>query len=294
VKGFTRRFEQLFALTLVAVLVGIATLVLVVRSASGSPQGQAPPAVFSSVSAAPRSVASPPATAAPAAAEPTQTPFEFIWPAEGRVSQGMTPKHPSGIDVGVPVGSEVRAVRDGVVFFAGGDPCCSYGNFIVIGHDEGWSSVYGHLSKFLVKAGDQVVQGQVIALSGDTGYVDGPHVHFELRSQGRAVNPLQHLLPARSAPPYVPDTPAPSPTLAPPPGPDLRPGEAIVLATGWMSQNNAYAYTIDAAACYAMERDVNWLVTCEGSLQGCAGPGCEAYLSACVLEQPRLIARFCP
>jgi biotin carboxyl carrier protein len=286
----------LFALTFVAVLAVIATLVLVVRSASGSPASQVatPPAVLSSVSAAPRSAASSPATASPAAAEPTRSPFEFIWPADGNVSQGMTPKHPSGVDVGVPTGSEVRAVRDGVVFFVGGDPCCSYGNFIVIGHGEGWSSVYGHLSKFLAKAGDQVKQGQVIALSGETGYVDGPHVHFELRSQGRAVNPLAYLRPARSAPPYVPDTPVPSPTPAPPPGPDLQPGEAIVLAAGWMSQNNAYAYTIDAATCYAMERDVNWLVTCEGSLQGCAGSGCAAYLSACVLEQPRLIARFCP
>jgi len=278
----------------VAGLAGIATLVLVVHSASGSPPSAAPPAVLSSVAVAPGGGGQPsfaPRSVAAAQPEPTASPFEFIWPADGHVSQGMTPKHPSGIDVGVPTGSEARAVRDGVVFFVGGDPCCSYGNFIVIGHDEGWSSVYGHLSKFLVKAGDQVKQGQVIALSGDTGYVNGPHVHFELRSEGRLVNPLDYLLPARPAPPYVPDTPAPSPT---PKGPDLESGEATMLAMGWMSQNNAYAYTIDAATCYAMEQAINWLVTCKGTLQGCAGAACEAYLSACVLEQPRLIARFCP
>ena len=294
-KGFTRRCERWLAPGLVAGLGGIATLVLVVNSASGSPSnGQAAADGRSllsrpAVSAAPWSVAT-----APAVAEPARGPYEFIWPADGRVSQGMTPKHPSGIDVGVFTGSEVRAVRDGAVFFAGGDPCCSYGNFIVIGHDEGWSSVYGHLSIFLVKAGDQVKQGQVIALSGETGHLDGPHLHFELRSEGRPVDPLDYLLPARSAPPYVPDTPVPSPTPKPPPGPDLQPGEATMLAMEWMSQNSSYAYTIDAGTCYALEQEINWLVTCEGSLEGCAGAACAVYLSACVLEQPRLIAKFCP
>jgi len=229
---------------------------------------------------------------------PTQPPaassVPFIWPADGDVSQAMTPKHPSGIDVAAPIGSEVRAVRDGEVFFVGGDPCCSYGNFIVIGHDDGWSSVYGHLSTFLVQAGDLVEQGQAIGLSGETGYVNGPHVHFELRSSGRPVNPLDHLWPARSvrearATPAM----APLPT-ATPRGADLFPEEATFLAVGWMSQNAPYAYTIDASTCYAMERGINWLVTCKGTLEGCAGAACERYLSACVLEQPRLIAQYCP
>ena len=294
---FVRRFERWLAPGLVAGLAGIATLVLVVDSALGSASSPARPAVSASLPRVldlPRQPLEAQSLAAAAQPAPAEGSFEFIWPADGHVSQGMTPKHPSGIDVGVPIGSEVRAVRDGAVVFAGGDPCCSYGNFVVVGHDDGWSSLYGHLSKFLVKAGDRVAQGQVIALSGDTGMVDGPHVHFELRSEGRPVNPLADLLPARRAPPYVPDPPTPRPTATPLPSSDLRPGEAMLLAIDWMAGNSSYAYAIDASTCYAMERGINWLVTCKGSLQGCAGALCEAYLSACVLEQPRLIARFCP
>ena len=67
-----------------------------------------------------------------------------------------------------------------------------------------------------------------------------------------------------------------------------------MLAMEWMSRNSSYAYTIDAGTCYALEQEINWLVTCEGSLEGCAGAACAVYLSACVLEQPRLIAKFCP
>jgi hypothetical protein len=294
---FIRRFQRWLAPGLVAGLAGIATLVLGVDSGPGSASSPAPPAAPASLLGAldlPRQPLQPQSIVAAAQPESPQSLFEFIWPADGHVSQGMTPKHPSGVDVGVPIGSEVRAVRAGVVFFAGGDPCCSYGNFIVVAHDDGWSSVYGHLSKFLAKAGDPVVQGQVIALSGDTGTVDGPHVHFELRAQGRPVDPLDHLRPPRPAPRYVPDTPTPRPTATPLPSSDLRPGEAMLLAVDWMAGNSSYAYAIDASTCYAMERSVNWLVTCRGSLQGCVGEECEAYLSACVLEQPRLIARFCP
>jgi hypothetical protein len=221
----------------------------------------------------------------------TESGLPFVWPADGDVSQGMTLKHPTGIDIAANTGSDVRAVRDGVVFFAGGDLCCSYGNYIAVGHDDGWSSVYGHLSKFLVKAGDQVKQGQVIGLSGQTGHADGPHVHFELRSFGRPVNPLDHLWPARYVR-EVNDTPgavqSPTPQTA-----ELRPEEATLLAIGWMTQNAGYAYAIDASSCYAMQSEINWLVTCKGALQGCAGAACETYLSACVLEQPRLIAKYC-
>lgn len=217
----------------------------------------------------------------------------FVWPADGTVSQGMTPKHPTGIDIAVPTGSEVRAVRAGAVFFVGGDPCCSYGNYIVVGHGEGWASVYGHLSTLLVKAGDQVKQGEVIGLSGETGHADGPHVHLELRSFGRPVNPLDELRPRRYA---QEDTDTPVAAASPTPAPqsaELRPEEATVLAIGWMKQNAPYAYTIDASSCYAMQQEINWLVTCAGLLQGCAGAACQTYLSACVLEQPRLIARYC-
>jgi murein DD-endopeptidase MepM/ murein hydrolase activator NlpD len=293
VKRFTDRFQRWLVPGLLATFVGITAIVATTCVLIHSPGGRAAPAVGAQpADFSPRSRLN--------AASPEPTPvsresgLEFVWPADGNVSQGMTPKHPTGIDIAVTTGSDVRAARAGVVFFVGGDPCCSYGNYIVVGHDDGWASVYGHLSKFLVKAGDQVKQGQVIGLSGETGHANGPHVHFELRSFGRAVNPLDRLWPPRSAPPYVPDTPVATP--ASPPAPqtvELRPEEATSLAIGWMTQNAQYAYAIDASSCYAMQVEINWLVTCKGALQGCAGAACETYLSACVLEQPRLIARFC-
>jgi hypothetical protein len=238
----------------------------------------------------------------------------FIWPAEGYVTQGMTPRHPTGVDIAAPLDSEIRAVRDGTVFFVGGDPCCSYGNYIVIGHDDGWSSVYGHLNTFLVKPGDAVKQGQVIGLSGATGHATGPHLHFELRQNGAPVNPLDFFFPARfvevdngpqdtlstspSLPPADVFAPAgeavPTATDTPPPA-GLTAAEATVLGAGWMVQNQGAAYTIAAGTCNAIQYGINWLVTCEGTLAGCVGTGpCSRYLSACVFDQPRLITRFCP
>jgi hypothetical protein len=288
VKRSTDRFQGWLVPGLLAALVGITAIAAATCVLIHSPTGRAAPAVVAQPAAFSSwfllNVAPP--ERAPVA---TESGLPFVWPADGYVSQGMTPKHPSGIDIAANTGSEVRAVRDGVVFFVGGDLCCSYGNYIVVGHDDGWSSVYGHLSKFSVKVGDQVKQGQVIGLSGQTGHADGPHVHFELRSFGRPVNPLDHLWPARYVQVVI-DTPVavPSPQTA-----ELRPEEATVLAIGWMTQNAPYAYAIDASSCYAMQSEINWLVTCRGALEGCAGAACQTYLSACVLEQPRLIAQFC-
>jgi hypothetical protein len=211
----------------------------------------------------------------------------------------MTPRHPSGIDIASGTGGEVRAARGGAVSFVGGDPCCSYGNFIVIAHDDGWWTVYGHLSEFLVKQGDLVAQGQPIGLSGDTGYATGPHLHFEIRRDGRVVNPLDYLHPARFV---QPEEPAPvaaanpaAPTATPVLSSDLSAADATVLGIAWMAGNQDAAYSIDPSTCYAIEYGVNWLVTCEGQLEGCARAGaCERYLSACVFEQPRLVTRFCP
>ena len=125
----------------------------------------------------------------------------FIWPVEGEVTQGLWERHAAGIDIAAQVGDPVRAVRDGRVVFAGGDPCCGYGLFIIIEHDEGWSSLYAHLSEARVQAGDVVAQGDVIALAGATGTVTGPHLHFELRLFGVPVDPLLYLPPGRPAPP---------------------------------------------------------------------------------------------
>jgi biotin carboxyl carrier protein len=307
-----RRLKLWLVLSLIAAPLGVGAIVLSATciAVHGSSAGAAPPASLPvttvPASAAARAVlseSSVPLTV-PTAVLPTENQL-FVWPADGYVSQGMTPRHPTGIDIAAGVGSEIRAARDGTVYFVGGDPCCSYGNYIVIAHDQGWSTVYGHLSKFLVKAGDQVNQGQVIALSGDTGYVTGPHLHFEIRQNGRPVNPLDYLLPARfvevdngppprlaAAPPVVSqEEAAPTAVLST----DLSAADATVLGIAWMANNQEAAYTIEPSTCYAIQYSVNWLVTCKGQLDGCTRAGtCETYLSACVFEQPRLVTRFCP
>ncbi len=75
----------------------------------------------------------------------------------------------------------------------GGDACCSYGYYIDIQHADGYVTRYAHLSKFLVKLGEQVEQGETIAISGNTGYSTGAHVHFEIRRNGAVRNPLDFL-----------------------------------------------------------------------------------------------------
>jgi murein DD-endopeptidase MepM/ murein hydrolase activator NlpD len=96
-----------------------------------------------------------------------------------------------GIDIAVPEGTPIRAARSGSVAIAaytGG-----YGNYTCVDHGGGISSCYGHQSSFAVSPGDQVAQGDVIGYSGNTGSSTGPHVHFEIRVNGAAVDPLAYL-----------------------------------------------------------------------------------------------------
>ena len=94
----------------------------------------------------------------------------------------------AGIDLAVPVGSDVRASGGGRVIETGNDP--AYGLFIRITHGAGYETMYGHLSRLVVARGDAVTEGQVIGLSGNTGRSTAPHLHFEVRVNGRSVNPL--------------------------------------------------------------------------------------------------------
>ena len=95
-------------------------------------------------------------------------------------------EHP-GIDLAVPVGSDVRASGGGVVRQVGEDP--AYGLFVLIQHPSGYQTMYGHLSRVLVQRNDMVREGQVVALSGSTGRSTAPHLHFEIRLQGRSLDP---------------------------------------------------------------------------------------------------------
>ncbi len=93
----------------------------------------------------------------------------------------------TGVDVACPRGAEVLAARDGKVIYTGFKE--GYGNLVVIQHEYGYRSFYGHLSRPLVKPGDTVKRGAVIALSGNTGRTTGPHLHFEVRRGKTPVPP---------------------------------------------------------------------------------------------------------
>ncbi|MDR2485693.1 MAG: M23 family metallopeptidase [Treponema sp.] len=97
----------------------------------------------------------------------------------------------NGLDLAAPTGTEVYAVRDGVVTEIGEDAV--YGNYIVVQHGEGWVSLYGHLSKIDTALRRRVESGTLIGRVGSTGQSTGPHLHFELRQNGKAQDPGKYL-----------------------------------------------------------------------------------------------------
>ena len=96
-----------------------------------------------------------------------------------------------GIDITCPTGTPVRAAAAGTVIYAGW--LGGYGNLVVVDHGGGLSTAYAHNSSFASSVGQSVAAGQVIAYSGSTGDSSGPHVHFEVRVGGGAVDPLGYL-----------------------------------------------------------------------------------------------------
>jgi murein DD-endopeptidase MepM/ murein hydrolase activator NlpD len=115
-----------------------------------------------------------------------------LWPlaTSGFITRSLSDgrsRHP-GLDIAVPKNSYIRASGAGTVRAAGLDEV--YGQFVVIEHGEGLETVYGHASRLYVTAGDRVRRGQVIGLTGSTGRSTAPHLHFEVRQDGRPVDPL--------------------------------------------------------------------------------------------------------
>jgi len=118
----------------------------------------------------------------------------FVWPARGRLTSRFgwrRWRHHDGIDIAAPYGAPVTAARDGVVVYAGWYH--AYGKAIIVDHGSGLQTLYGHASKLLVRAGQRVTKGQLIAHVGSTGRSTGPHLHFEVRINGRPVNPIKYL-----------------------------------------------------------------------------------------------------
>ena len=118
----------------------------------------------------------------------------LIWPVNGPVVSGFGPRWGSfheGIDIAVPTGTPIRAAASGSVSIAGS--VGGYGNYTCIDHGGGLSTCYAHQERILVSVGQEVAQAQVIGVSDCTGHCLGPHVHFEVRVNGQAVDPLGYL-----------------------------------------------------------------------------------------------------
>jgi murein DD-endopeptidase MepM/ murein hydrolase activator NlpD len=126
----------------------------------------------------------------------------FRWPVQGRIISEFGSKadggHNDGIDLAVPQGTSVKAAENGVVAYAG-DELKPYGNLILIRHSNNWVSAYAHNEELLVKRGDKVRRGQVIAKAGKTGAVSQPLVHFELRKGSRPIDPTKYMANAQAS-----------------------------------------------------------------------------------------------
>jgi murein DD-endopeptidase MepM/ murein hydrolase activator NlpD len=158
------------------------------------------------------------------AADPVLTATgRLLWPIpHAAISQGFGPTpyafeaayagfphFHTGIDLAVPLGTPVFAAADGVVVLArpmtvGGGQLVGYGNYVVIQHDAGLKTLYGHLLTILAREGDIVHRGQLIGLVGSTGNSTGPHTHFEVRIENSPVDPMQILPAAAPQPPAAP------------------------------------------------------------------------------------------
>jgi len=127
-----------------------------------------------------------------AQADAAGTEPEFRWPARGRIIQGFKAGGNDGINISLPAGTSVRAAENGVVVYSG-DGLKGYGNLILIKHPNGFVTAYGNNGELDVKRGQHVTRGQVIAKSGDTGNVNSPQLHFELRKGSTPVDPTSYL-----------------------------------------------------------------------------------------------------
>lgn len=163
-----------------------------------------PPGASPQVAAVARPSSPPPSRLTSKQSREDRTPFPeterredfsfFIWPVEGELSSKFGPRNGSfhdGIDIAAPLGAAVRAAAEGKVIFS--DVLRGYGNVVIVRHAKGYLTVYAHHRVNLVKEGQIVRQGDVIAEVGQTGRASGPSLHFEIRKDNLARNPLQYL-----------------------------------------------------------------------------------------------------
>ncbi len=124
----------------------------------------------------------------------------LTWPVHGSIVTGFGPRfdsaagvtlHSNGIEIAAAAGTQVRAVCDGQVIFA--DWFRGYGQLVILSHGEHYYSVYGHASELLKQKGDLVVQGEPLALTGESGSASTTGVYFEVRHRNSAMDPLDWL-----------------------------------------------------------------------------------------------------
>lgn len=118
----------------------------------------------------------------------------LLWPVSGRINSSFGPRGASfhdGIDIAAPEGTPILAIERGEVVYS--DELRGYGNIVIVRHASGIMSVYAHNQVNLVREGQQVERGTVVARVGSTGRVTGPHLHFEIRKNNAAQDPLRYL-----------------------------------------------------------------------------------------------------
>ncbi|MEQ1648559.1 MAG: peptidoglycan DD-metalloendopeptidase family protein [Hyphomicrobiaceae bacterium] len=156
-------------------------------AALGAPKVDVPPIAVSAPAAVPQTSK---------AVKVSTGATKFSWPVKGNVITNFGKRtdgtHNDGINIAVPAGTDVMAADGGVIAYAGSE-LKGYGNLVLVRHENGWVSAYAHADEVLVKRGDTVKRGQVIAKAGKTGSVDKPQVHFELRQGSAPVDPLPHM-----------------------------------------------------------------------------------------------------
>ncbi|WP_262691376.1 M23 family metallopeptidase [Kordiimonas aestuarii] len=149
-------------------------------------------------SASPR-IVRPPQTvgrSVPRTTPPPRSSSGFDWPVAGRLASRFGPKqdglHNDGINILARQGTPVKASEAGVVVYAS-NALEGYGNLLLVKHAGGWITAYAHNERLLVRQGEQVSKGQVIARVGNTGGVTDPQLHFEIRKGRQALDPLRYL-----------------------------------------------------------------------------------------------------
>jgi murein DD-endopeptidase MepM/ murein hydrolase activator NlpD len=166
------------------------------RTAAAPPLQRVATAEVGTVGAA---TSAPPEPADPAKAagpEATGSTPGFRWPVRGRIIAGFgtetNGQRNDGINLAVPEGTSIKAAETGTVAYAGSE-LKGYGNLVLVRHPNGFVTAYAHSSELLVKRGDQVKRGQIIARAGQTGNVSSPQLHFEIRKGATPVDPTRYL-----------------------------------------------------------------------------------------------------